>query len=143
MTSSHSTQKVWFITGSSLSLYQTAEDYTSTGCSIGGLGYNIAKQALERNDLVIATARSLDSIKDLESDSCKILQLDVTDDLSIVQQKAIQALEFWQRVDVLVNNAGHGILGFTEEVGSVNLLTTDLKLTCLTGLCFIGWNLGI
>ena len=47
-----------------------------TGCS-SGLGRDIALAAAARGDRVIATARRLESIKDLVSDRIKILELDV------------------------------------------------------------------
>lgn len=76
----------------------------------------MAERALKRNDLVVATARNLESIRDLEADNCRILQLDVTDDFCRIEETVSRAIAFWGRIDVLVNNAGHGILGFTEEV---------------------------
>lgn len=111
--------KVWFITG----WLRFAPAKSSAihifiwipGCS-SGLGLEIVREALRRNDKVIATARSLDSISHLESESCKIMQFDVTEDPSILQRKAAAALQFWNRVDILVNNAGSGMVGFQEEI---------------------------
>jgi NADP-dependent 3-hydroxy acid dehydrogenase YdfG len=49
-------KRVWFI----------------TGCS-SGFGKEIAKHALEKGDAVVATARNIDSLSDLEGDVLKIL----------------------------------------------------------------------
>ena len=86
-----------------------------------GLGLEIVKSALARGDKVIATARDLSKIQDFPSkygsDSCRILQLDVTDDFSIIKTRSEEALGFWGRIDVLVNNAAVGILSMSREVG--------------------------
>lgn len=76
--------------------------------------------ALARGDKVVATARSASRVADLEKrhpDACRVLQLDVTDDYHVLRQKAVDAIGAWGRVDVLVNNAGAGKFGFSEEVG--------------------------
>ncbi|EKM56916.1 uncharacterized protein PHACADRAFT_208084 [Phanerochaete carnosa HHB-10118-sp] len=96
---------VWFITG------------TSTG-----LGKALAEVVLSRGDRVIATARSLDTIKHLESPSCKTLQLDITDSFDAIQAKVKEGFDVWDRVDVLVNNAGLGSLGITEEMGATGYM---------------------
>lgn len=75
---------------------------------------------LARGDKVVATARSVSCVADLEKrhpDACRALQLDVTDDYHVLRQKAADAVGTWGRVDVLVNNAGAGKFGFSEEVG--------------------------
>ena len=45
------------------------------------------------------------------------MQLDVTADFKTIQAKAHEAISLWGRVDVLVNNAGAGMLGISEEIG--------------------------
>lgn len=98
---SQKTPRVWFI----------------TGCSTG-FGRVIAEQALAQGDQVIATARKVDQIKDLEQkyrQTAKALTLDVTNKTAI--EKAVQeGLKAFRRVDVLVNNAGYGLTGALEEV---------------------------
>lgn len=45
------------------------------------------------------------------------VQLDVTADFDTLRWKAAEAVAKWGRIDVLVNNAGAGMPGFTEEAG--------------------------
>ncbi len=93
--------KTWFITGTSR-----------------GFGREWAKAALARGDRVAATARNIDSLRDLASKHGKNLlpiKLDVTDraaDFAAVKQ----AHEHFGRLDVVINNAGYGLFGAVEEV---------------------------
>lgn len=75
------------------------------------------KSALARNDKVIATARSLSNIQDLQSDSCVTLRLDVDDGSEAIEASVKKALGIWGKVDVVVNNAGIGQFSLTEEGG--------------------------
>ncbi|GAB4045394.1 oxidoreductase [Spirosoma litoris] len=96
--------KVWFITGSSR-----------------GLGRSLTEAVLAKGDQVAATARNLEQLKDLTKtypDQIYPIQLDVTDKVQII--KAVEAaITHFGRIDVLVNNAGFGIIGaaeaFTDE----------------------------
>jgi NAD(P)-dependent dehydrogenase (short-subunit alcohol dehydrogenase family) len=92
--------KTWFITGASR-----------------GFGALIAKQALERGDNVVATARKPQAVTEVLGDRPNLLAvaLDVTDETQAVEA-ARQAVERFGRIDVLVNNAGFGVLGATEEI---------------------------
>lgn len=72
-------------------------------------------QILARGDRVIATARKLDSIRDLESAGAKTLQLDVTDNQQNLNKTAEQAIAIYGTVDVLVNNAGSSSGASWEE----------------------------
>ncbi len=80
---------------------------------------NLTKILIARGDRVIATTRSVDKVKYLESESasCKVMYLDVTDSFDDIQKVADQALAIWGRVDVVVNNAGFGAPGIAEEAG--------------------------
>lgn len=82
-----------------------------------GFGKILTEIALSRGDRVIATARSVEKIKNLESPDCKILQLDINDGFDAIQAKVKKAIDVWGRVDVVVNNAGIGSAGVTEEIG--------------------------
>lgn len=91
--------KVWFITGSSR-----------------GLGRSLTEAVLASGDHVAATARNPEQLKDLlEKYPGQVypLQLDVTNKEQIVASIE-RTIEKFGRIDVLVNNAGFGIVGATE-----------------------------
>jgi NAD(P)-dependent dehydrogenase (short-subunit alcohol dehydrogenase family) len=93
--------KVWFITG------------TSTG-----LGRALAEVVVASGDTLVATVRKEGTNSDLVAQAperVKIVTLDVTDAGQI--QSSIQAAkEAFGRIDMLVNNAGYGLLGAVEEI---------------------------
>lgn len=93
--------KVWFI----------------TGCSTG-LGLELAKIAVAKGDKVVGTLRKVDQIAAFEliaPGQTKGVLLDVTNQEQI-DTGVQQAIEAFGRIDVLVNNAGYGLLGSVEEV---------------------------
>lgn len=103
----------------------------SLGAS-SGLGRELALAALSRGDKVIATGRSVDKLRDLQEahpDSCRVLQLDVTDTFDSLSAKAKEAVALWGRLDVLVNNAGYGLFGTIEESGR-GYVSTPLSSPC-------------
>ena len=90
-----------------------------TGCS-SGLGRALASHVLAHGQRVIATARDADTLAELAArhpETCRAFALDVTDS---AQVKAVvaQAAEVFGRLDVVVNNAGYGLLGAFEELGT-------------------------
>lgn len=92
------------------SVSEKSSTWFITGCS-SGFGRAIAEAALAAGQRVIATARDVRSIADLEkAGSCEVMALDVTDVDNV--REAISAAE---PVDVLVNNAGYGLIGAVEE----------------------------
>ncbi len=94
-------KKVWFITGSSR-----------------GFGRHWAEAALQRGDLVAATARdtsSLTGLVETYGDAVLPLQLDVTDQVA-ARDTVAQTHKTFGRLDVVVNNAGYGLAGELEEV---------------------------
>lgn len=86
-----------------------------TGCS-SGIGKATALEAASRGHEVFATARSRESLEELERHpGIHALALDVTDAASI-RAAVAAALERSGRVDALVNNAGYGQYGAVEDV---------------------------
>lgn len=87
-----------------------------TGCS-SGIGDSIARKALQNGSLVAATARNTEDLTDLKDnfgDSVITLRLDVNDN---EQMQAVinSVIDQFGRIDVLVNNAGYGLVGALEE----------------------------
>ncbi|MFI6085768.1 oxidoreductase [Streptomyces sp. NPDC051217] len=90
--------------------------YFVTGSS-RGFGAEIVREALSRGHQVVATARSADRVRDRFPDAGDALlpvSLDVTDE-DQVGAAVEQAKDRFGTVDVLVNNAGRGLLGAVEE----------------------------
>lgn len=109
-------QRVWLITGAS-----------------SGFGRAIAEAALAAGDIVVAAARRPEAMDDLVASTpgrVTALQLDVTN-TDRAGSAVAEALDKHGRVDVLVNNAGRGMIGAAEE-------TTDDQLRDLMDLHFFG-----
>lgn len=92
--------KTWFITGASR-----------------GLGLEIAKAALRAGHRVVATGRKGSVVRDHlgpDGDHVMAAELDVTEE-SQARRLVEKAVKRFGALDVLVNNAGYGHLGFFEE----------------------------
>src|SRR5688500_7869181 len=90
----------WFITGASR-----------------GFGLEIARQALEQCDRVVATARNPQQVEKAltgHGDRLLAVALDVTDEAAAAAA-ITAAVDAFGGIDVLVNNAGRGVLGAVEE----------------------------
>jgi len=92
-------KRVWFITGASR-----------------GLGALIARAALADGNAVVAAGRNVGAIVERlgESPALFPVALDVTDEAQ-AQAAAAAAVAKFGRIDVLVNNAGFGLLAAVEE----------------------------
>ncbi|MCF3185181.1 SDR family NAD(P)-dependent oxidoreductase [Streptomyces polychromogenes] len=92
---------VWFVTGASR-----------------GLGAEITREALDRGHSVIATARDVSAVLDAYPDKPDGL-LAVDADVTRPEQLALAVeagLAAFGRIDVVVNNAGYGLVGAIEEI---------------------------
>jgi NAD(P)-dependent dehydrogenase (short-subunit alcohol dehydrogenase family) len=105
-------ERVWMITGTS-----------------SGFGRAIAEAVVERGDRVVATARRVEALADLaEHERVHVVALDVTDPAG--REAAVgEVIARFERIDVLVNNAGRTQVGAVEE-------TTDEELRFLFELHF-------
>lgn len=87
-----------------------------TGCSTG-FGRELSKAALEAGNKVIVTARKTEDVSDIVEGypgNAIAVKLDVTKPGEI-KEAVQQAVEKFERIDVLVNNAGIGYFGAIEE----------------------------
>lgn len=95
--------RTWFITGASR-----------------GFGAIWSRAVLEHGDHLVATARDVSTLRSLAEqygDRVLPLELDVTDPDGV--QGAVDAAEqHFGGIDVLVNNAGHMLVGAVEEVSA-------------------------
>jgi NAD(P)-dependent dehydrogenase (short-subunit alcohol dehydrogenase family) len=93
-----------------------------TGCSTG-FGRALAEAVLEKGDCLLATAREPEQLHALIEDypeTAKVVRLDVTVSQD-VQAAVDTAIATFGRIDVLVNNAGHGLIAALEEVSDVEI----------------------
>jgi short-subunit dehydrogenase len=85
-----------------------------TGAS-SGIGKETAKLLLQNGDIVYVAARRIDKMQDLKLLGAKLLELDISNEDSILQ--SVQTLlQNESRIDVIVNNAGYGSYGSLEDV---------------------------
>ena len=89
--------KIWLITGISR-----------------GFGRELAEALLARADIVIGTTRDGSADVPRGRGRLEVLALDVTD-AHAVKKTVAAAFELHGRVDVIVNNAGYGLLSSVEE----------------------------
>src|SRR5689334_23141857 len=99
-------KQVWFITGAS-----------------SGFGEAFARYALSQGHAVVATARDtskLAALVALDPERVLAQRLDVTRPEEAERAVAAAKVRFG-RIDVLINNAGYGIVGAVEETPMAEL----------------------
>ncbi len=97
--------KIWFITGATR-----------------GIGAELARAALAAGHSVVATGRKEEDVRRALGDSSRLLPvaLDVTKPRQI-EEAVRTAVAKLGRIDVLVNNAGYGLVGAVEELSAEEL----------------------
>lgn len=99
--------KTWFITGTS-----------------SGLGRMLAERVLDQGDHVIATVRNLSALDDLKMrypDRLTGITMELTDTISI-RKTVEEAFEFAEHIDIVVSNAGYGLVGAAEELSDEQIM---------------------
>ena len=94
-------EKTWFITGASK-----------------GFGFEITKAALGAGDKVVATVRNNSAAlyASLQNDpNLFVVEMDVTRETD-VKDTVAKSINHFGKLDIVVNNAGYGIVGAIEEV---------------------------
>ncbi|WP_207534796.1 SDR family oxidoreductase [Desertivirga arenae] len=95
------TNKVWYVTGASK-----------------GLGLSLVKQLLNKGHKVAATSRKLEDLQKAvspESENFLPLAVDIRSEAS-VEDSITRTISKFGRLDVVVNNAGYGLVGSLEEL---------------------------
>lgn len=97
--------KTWFITGASR-----------------GFGALIVERALAKGDAVVATARNPQIVVERFGTHPNLLAvaLDVTNEVQAVAA-AKAAIDRFGRIDILLNNAGFGVMGAVEETSAAEV----------------------
>lgn len=105
MSISSQQERVWFITGTS-----------------HGFGRELVRAALELGDRVVATSRDPSKVYAAfgKTDRLLAMPLDLRDEAQI-NATVSDAAGHFGRIDVLVNNAGHGLLGAVEEASDAEV----------------------
>lgn len=106
-------RRVWMITGAN-----------------SGFGRCLTEVIRAAGDVVVPTARRTATLVETLGESDPI-RLDVTDPASI-DAAVGEVIERHGRIDVLVNNAGHGYVGAVEELADDELI--DLLMTNVVGV---------
>jgi short-subunit dehydrogenase len=85
-----------------------------TGAS-SGLGKDFALRLLSKGYVVYGAARRIERMHDIEAAGGVALEMDVTDDATMVSA-VNRIIGDQNRIDVLINNAGYGQMGALEDV---------------------------
>jgi NAD(P)-dependent dehydrogenase (short-subunit alcohol dehydrogenase family) len=97
------TKKTWFITGAGR-----------------GFGFDITKAVLNSGDNVVATVRNNPETLELNlgnHPNLHVVVLDITNEIQ-AKKAAVSGIAKFGKIDVLVNNAGYGLLSAVEEATS-------------------------
>ncbi|KAK7038219.1 hypothetical protein R3P38DRAFT_2905072 [Favolaschia claudopus] len=87
---------------------ETKKSVLITGCSIGGIGFSLAKEFHAKGYRVFATSRRLEPMEQLNAMGIETLILNVTDIAAIRKVKEEISAKTGGTLDILINNAGIG-----------------------------------
>jgi len=99
--------KVWYVTGASQ-----------------GLGLTLVKSLLKKGHRVAATSRNAHALKEAVGviDTARFLPLAVDlSNIDGIEESIQQTLTAFDRIDVVVNNAGYGMAGTVEEISEQDI----------------------
>ena len=96
-------KKTWLITGVSR-----------------GLGKALAQAVLDNGDIVIGTTRNGKADLNGDANTLKLFEMELTDPAQI-KHTVEAAYQLHGRLDVVVNNAGYGLLGALEEASDEDI----------------------
>jgi NAD(P)-dependent dehydrogenase (short-subunit alcohol dehydrogenase family) len=106
MPTDQNNRRTWLITGTSQ-----------------GFGRDLVQAALDRGDNVVATSRSPGKVKEFFPGAGERLHTAAMDlqDNKQIESVVAAAIQRFGGIDVLVNNAGHGLLGAIEEANDADI----------------------
>lgn len=110
--------RVWLSSSPSYCSTRTsaADDLLVTGCS-SGIGRRMTEFALEKGDKVVATLRKPADLQQLQfqytAAQLLVVKLDVTQPEQVLNAFS-EAKQAFGRVDIVLNNAGSGVVGGIE-----------------------------
>lgn len=116
-----SNAKVWLTTGSSSGLVVAFG--SRKACSLVEAVLKKGEHSVKRSYRVVATARKPEQLDDLVQqypETIHPVRLDVTN-LQEIQAAIESALNQYDRIDVLVNNAGYPAMGAIEELSDEDI----------------------
>jgi NAD(P)-dependent dehydrogenase (short-subunit alcohol dehydrogenase family) len=99
-------QRTWLITGVS-----------------SGFGRELTRQLLKRGDRVVGTVRDTSKVADLREQYSETFRAEVLDVTDTARIRTVIERSFAQlgRIDVIISNAGYGLLGAAEEVSDAQV----------------------
>ncbi|QRW23939.1 short chain dehydrogenase [Rhizoctonia solani] len=125
---------VWLITGCSTGMgrhFALYDVFTSIITRI----HTATQTLLSLGQKVIATARNIDQVRDIEQAGAAVMTVDVTWSPDKLNEVAQNAIKVYGRVDYLINNAGYGYQGTIEEMShqeTHDLFSARGAMYCIT-----------
>ncbi len=102
---------------------ETKKAWLVTGCG-SGFGRALAEKILARGDCLVAATRRPEVLEELRAGHPETFRAVKVDLESPAQIDALvdQATAAWGRIDILINNAGYGLIGALEETAREQMM---------------------